>query len=779
MTIRIRLLVLLLVTALTPLVITALTHQFSIRIAKEHLTTETRKNLDFNARLALQELHQSHVSLLQRDTQLMDALVASQAREIQQALSSCTVAPNTPLVNNTFGYDPNVIVARDAYHPFFQDINDPNIASLHIDYQRQHYSTAPYADPNQVTQILNGMAPLTGFFHTLCQQAPKGVLWMTTSLQRNSITLRYPAGESDRAELDRGRRGRRSNNLSPETRQPSAGRAPQARRDPPASFNGQPRGLDPNRPPARERPWLPSNAERPPIPIAPDRTTNQWVMLSIAEVVSADGQIRGTTIVARTIPEVFKDMALPERWGHETEHMLIRVDPNTQTHASAEKLMHDKQKEAQFDRSGWRGSRGSRWPRGLQSENVTSRDTGAFEAMMTDLLAGRSGTQLMDYNGRACLWAYQPLNITHVGALLIVPYDRVTELAVDMEQSLIKESLLWLQMTTVVLVLATALAIVLAISRARSLTDPITSLIHAGRQLSAGNYEAQVQIKANDELGQLGTVFNDIGPKLREREAMKHSLQLAGVIQKSLLPKQVPDLAHFEVAGQCLYCEETGGDYYDFIDLSDVHDHKFSVVLADVSGHGIGAALLMASVRGIMHAEIKHSACDLVKLLDSLNEQVIEDTEDDKFVTLFHGILDDRNRSFIWSSAGHEPAYWYHKAQDTLEELPNTGMPIGILPDAVYDQAGPIIPEGGDLIIIGTDGIWEARNEHNHFFGKERFFKTIKTHALDTAQQICAAVIDEVTAFIGPGRRTDDITLIVIKAVRDPRTGSRRLKADG
>ena len=385
--------------------------------------------------------------------------------------------------------------------------------------------------------------------------------------------------------------------------------------------------------------------------------------------------------------------------------------------------------------------------------------------MMTDLLDGQSGTQIMDFSGRACLWAYQPLDIAGVAALMIVPYDRVTELAATMEKALIRESLFWLEITTVVLVFATGLAIALAVSKAKSLTDPITSLIHAGRQLAAGDYEARVQVTADDELGQLGQVFNDIGPQLRERETMKESLQLAGAVQKSLLPKQTPDLECFDVAGQCLYCDETGGDYYDFIDLSDIHPQKCSVVLGDVSGHGVGAALLMASVRGIMHSEIKHSACDLVKLLDSINQQVIEDTEDDRFVTLFHGILDDRNRSFIWSSAGHEPAYWYHMAENTFEELPNTGMPIGVIPDAVFDQAGPITPQSGDLIIIGTDGIWEARDEHDAFFGKEPFFKTIQEHAQATAQQLCAAVIDEVAAFVGPGDRTDDITLIVIKAV--------------
>ena len=735
MTIRVRLLIILLVTALTPLVVTSLTHQASIRIAKRHLSATTRKHLDVNARLALQELHQSHVSLLQKDRQLTQALLASQAREIEKALSLCTAAPSAQATGDTFGFDPNITMSLDAYHPHFQDVNDPNIAGLNIDYTRQGYAIGASADPNEVRLILNSMAPLTRVFNTLYRhQAPGGVLWMSTYLQRRAFTARYPAATPPAPDPAWGRRNRRNNTSS------QAGQ--QADRS------------DPNRPRNRDRSRLPRQRTLRPVPIIPDRATNQWVIVSSQSVSSEDGSITGTTAVARTIPEVFGDMALPERWGQETEHMLIRVDPNATTHRSAPKLLHDKQ--AHFDRSSWRRYR---------SDNLTSRDTTVFEAMMTDLLDGQSGTQIMDFSGRACLWAYQPLDIAGVAALMIVPYDRVTELAATMEKALIRESLFWLEITTVVLVFATGLAIALAVSKAKSLTDPITSLIHAGRQLAAGDYEARVQVTADDELGQLGQVFNDIGPQLRERETMKESLQLAGAVQKSLLPKQTPDLECFDVAGQCLYCDETGGDYYDFIDLSDIHPQKCSVVLGDVSGHGVGAALLMASVRGIMHSEIKHSACDLVKLLDSINQQVIEDTEDDRFVTLFHGILDDRNRSFIWSSAGHEPAYWYHMAENTFEELPNTGMPIGVIPDAVFDQAGPITPQSGDLIIIGTDGIWEARDEHDAFFGKEPFFKTIQEHAQATAQQLCAAVIDEVAAFVGPGDRTDDITLIVIKAV--------------
>lgn len=764
MTIRIRLLIVLLVTALAPLVLTALTHQVAIRMTKRKLTETLTQRLDANARLALQELHQSHVTLLQRDRQLSEALLAYQAREIEQAFTQSPLetpeAADPNRITATFGYDPNLAVAANAVHGYFRDANDPNVARLHIDYQRQSFMVTPWGDSNVTDHLLAGLESLTGVYQKVLQQAPTGVLWISTEIDR-AVTTRYPASDTPMPEMrgprpqggDRrgepGRDGQRPPGMQPPDRegQRPPGPGPEA--------NGGPRQW--------RRPHFDHRLRRSPLPIQVDPVTQQWVMQSSAEFsfVTAEGtEIQGRTSLSRTIPEVFKDMALPERWGHETEHMLIRVDPNDPNATSVERLLHDKQTHYVDEHE--RGPRPP-WMRPRLTP-LTSDDLGHFMAMEHDLIAGQSGTTVMDYQGQVCLWAYQPLDISQVGALLIVPYDRVTELASTLEVSLINESLLWLQITTVVLVLAAMLAVVLALLKARSLIRPISALITAGRQLSAGDYDARVKVHSDDELGQLSHVFNGIGPKLREREAMKESLALAGVIQQSLLPQETPSLQNFDVHGRCLYCEETGGDYYDFVDLSQVYPGKTSIVLGDVSGHGIAAALVMAATRGMMHAEIKHSACDLAQLFDRLNHQLFRDTEVGTFITLFHGILDDRNRSFIWSSAGHEPAFWLHHAENRIEELPNTGMPLGIMAEAVFGQAGPITPATGDLLVVGSDGIWEARNEHQDFFGKERFFKVLKNHAQDAAEDICSAVIDQVAAFIGPSRRTDDITLIVIKS---------------
>lgn len=761
MTIRARLLILLLATALIPLALTSLTHQISIRMVRHRLTANTRNALDTNARQALLEHLQGYVEVLTREQQLARALLNHQAREIELALSRTTEAPITDWTENSFGFDPNLTIGQASIHPAFQDGNDPNVAKLNIDYQRQGFSIFPRSDWDRIVTTQKKLARLTSVYRDIYQQAPSGTLWLKTYL-RNGLMTRYPAAARPVPRFDQGY-NRTDMRRRPDSDDESPGfdrrndRLPDRERSASLDASDRRRRTD--------RDNLPRIDRRRPSRV--DDITGLVVSEMSQPIFLADNTVIGYTSISRTIPEIFANMALPERWGLETQRMLIQVDANDLADANrppqdAVRIMLRSDLDQRIENEPRRQRRG-RWRRPrISTGELRSADTTLFQAMLNDIVTGRAGVEKMDSAGSPCLWAYQPLDIAGVAALIIVPYTQVTQLAQTMEQSLLQESFIWLQITTVVLILAAGLAIVLAIVRARGLTDPIGALIGAGRKLASGDYDARVHISADDEIGQLGRVFNDIGPKLKERESMKQSLELARIVQQSLLPKTTPTLQHFDIAGHCLYCEETGGDYYDFIDLSAIHTGQLSIVLGDVSGHGVSAALLMASIRGIMQTEVKHCGSDLVRLMDSINRQVLEDTTDDKFVTLFHGILDDRTRSFIWSSAGHEPAIWLHK--DRITELPNTGMPVGVMADAVFEQAGPVILAKDDVLVIGTDGIWEALNEHHAFFGKERFHRIIREHATGSAQQICAAVIREVTAFIGTGNRTDDITLVAIKA---------------
>jgi len=299
----------------------------------------------------------------------------------------------------------------------------------------------------------------------------------------------------------------------------------------------------------------------------------------------------------------------------------------------------------------------------------------------------------------------------------------------------------------------------------RRVTKPIRDLAAAAERLAEGDYDARADIRTGDELQELAEVFNDAGPKLLERENLKQSLALAMEIQQHLLPSESPVVEGFDVAGGCDYCDETGGDYYDFIQLMGLAPGKLGIAVGDVTGHGIGAALLMASARAVLRSNAGRYGGNLSELFAALNEHLYRDTGDDRFITLFVGLLDGPGRSLTWASGGHDPALWLQRADGRFEELPNTGVPLGILEGAPFEQAGPVTIEPGDVIVVGTDGIWEASDAVGEQFGKDRLRQVIAAGAARSAAEIHAAVVTAVHAFRGSAPQTDDITLVVIKGV--------------
>ena len=134
-------------------------------------------------------------------------------------------------------------------------------------------------------------------------------------------------------------------------------------------------------------------------------------------------------------------------------------------------------------------------------------------------------------------------------------------------------------------------------------------------------------------------------------------------------------------------------------------------------------------------------------------------------MTLFYGLLDDEQKTLSWTSAGHDPAVWYRAESEEFAELENTGMPLGIMDDAQFGRAGPITLRPGDIVLVGTDGIWEALDASGRMYGKERLLRQIKTHRDESAGQIAASIVASVLEFCADAARTDDVTLLVIKCV--------------
>ena len=225
------------------------------------------------------------------------------------------------------------------------------------------------------------------------------------------------------------------------------------------------------------------------------------------------------------------------------------------------------------------------------------------------------------------------------------------------------------------------------------------------------------------------------------------------------LLEQGADFVHIGPWGLVLFF----GRPHDFIAFDEIEPGKISVILGDVTGHGIGAALLMASARSMLRNNIRHYAYDLSRILAEFNNELVGDTDPDKFITLFYGLLDDNKKKISWATGGHDPAVWLKAKTGKIEYLESDGVPLGFVRDMVFEQAGPASLNSGDIIVIGTDGIWEAENEKEEMFGKERMVEVIRRNQHKSAAEICQAVVEEVRAYCQPLAQDDDITIIIIK----------------
>ena len=243
---------------------------------------------------------------------------------------------------------------------------------------------------------------------------------------------------------------------------------------------------------------------------------------------------------------------------------------------------------------------------------------------------------------------------------------------------------------------------------------------------------------------------------------VKESLTYAGEVQQALIPAAAPVAEGFDLAGKTIWCDETGGDYYDFIECGERGQRKIGIVVGDVSGHGVSSALLMTTARASLRERI-HGEGGPACIIPDVNKRVSRDIGDlGFFMTLFYAEIDIKEKHFHWVRAGHEPAILYDSHRDFFEDLRGQGLPLGVSEDAVYEESVKHISPG-QVILVGTDGIKETCNAKGEMFGENRLKKILRGHAQKTAKDVIAAVIDALEHFRFPLKRQDDITLVVIK----------------
>jgi phosphoserine phosphatase RsbU/P len=309
---------------------------------------------------------------------------------------------------------------------------------------------------------------------------------------------------------------------------------------------------------------------------------------------------------------------------------------------------------------------------------------------------------------------------------------------------------------------ALLIAVLLAGVMARSVSRPVLKMIGFMNRVGSGDLDAQAAFGGNREFRNLADALNRMIVELRDRLRLRHSLGIAMEVQQRLLPSGPPQVRGLDVAGHSTYCDETGGDYYDFLVLDKATSDAVLVVLGDVMGHGVAAALVMAGVRSVLRDRAT-AAGDLAELMSRLNRLISADHGGERFMTMHLSVIDAKTRSMRLVSAGHDPVIVYDPATAAFSEVGEGDLPLGVMDDAEYREqtCAPLQP--GQVLFIGTDGVWELPDEKGDQFGKDRLRDVIRETASRTADEIAAAVRERLTAFRGDTKSVDDVTFVIVK----------------
>ena len=308
-----------------------------------------------------------------------------------------------------------------------------------------------------------------------------------------------------------------------------------------------------------------------------------------------------------------------------------------------------------------------------------------------------------------------------------------------------------------------SVALIVTLLVGKNLAQPFSEIIRVLKNIRNGNLDKAVRVTTNDEIGYTGDVINEMTEGLKERKAMRHSLELAREVQQNLLPDTFPGTRGLDIAGRSIYCDQTGGDYFDYLELNGSNQRRMGVVVGDVSGHGVPSALLMATARAFLRLRASMPG-NIGQVLTDVNRLLIRDVGDSgRFMTLFYLVIDPEEKSLKWVRAGHDAAILYNPENDSFEALYGRGIALGVDENWEYEENKKAGFSDGQIILIGTDGIWEARNARNEMFGKERLYEIIRQNAAASASEIVENVIASLDQFMQDHKAEDDITLMAIK----------------
>lgn len=319
---------------------------------------------------------------------------------------------------------------------------------------------------------------------------------------------------------------------------------------------------------------------------------------------------------------------------------------------------------------------------------------------------------------------------------------------------------LW--MTAVVFILFLFMALYLI----RRLTGPLQDFATAADRLADGDFDARVPVRSRDEVGRLADVFNSMAGRLGEyirelavKNRIENELSIAHRIQMGLLPREMPQVPCLDIMGLTLPAREVGGDYYDFFRPGH---HALGIVMGDVSGKGVPAALLMSATRSSLKAQVTNGEAP-DRILNNLNRLLWPDVRENRnFVALFYAVCRCDERRLEYANAGQVFPLLYRARSGCCEYLEAEGLPLGSMQELTYAKR-EIDIEPGDILLFYTDGCVESMNPAREFFGFDRLKQSLANRAGESARDILEGIVADIRHFTEGHEAYDDITLAIVK----------------
>jgi phosphoserine phosphatase RsbU/P len=317
-------------------------------------------------------------------------------------------------------------------------------------------------------------------------------------------------------------------------------------------------------------------------------------------------------------------------------------------------------------------------------------------------------------------------------------------------------------------------SLVTGIIMTRTITTAVDTLYSATQHVQEGDLTFRVRLPHRDQLAALGESFNSMMQSVstlieeqRQRQKLENELSIAHEVQQQLFPRSVPNLQGIEIEAICRPARVVSGDYYDFIRISPT---RFAVALADISGKGISAALLMANVQAALRSDVlrygngqpgtHHEQIDTAEIVSHLNLHLFRNTSDERYATCFFGVYDAETRQLHYTNAGHLPPVYV--SGDKVRRLETGGMVVGLFNDVPFEQGAVEIEHGG-MLVAYSDGLIEPENVYGEEFGTTRLIDVATRNENTSARSIAEAMMRAAEEWSGSPEQADDMTVIVMR----------------